>query len=369
MNLYSHYLIDGSPQDKTPAELLNAISERQFSGAELFENTAEMLVDESLDPAIESYTWDSRRVDEYLSMVRSCHRKFPLPYAEVVSRCRVAEALLDAIWCKGHFRLEDLALKATWKWNGGPVGANAAFYQSVRASVDYMDALDVRLSSYKVQDATQCDISMKAQLSRRIEVVDDELLEPSDTRVRMSPQRACPSIVVPDSSSWLVYIPFDTSDYRLGGSLLAQSQGVGGGVSVQVDDPDYFMDCYEVVRELVEDGIVMSGVTVSSGGLIAAVDKLCSGGLGANIDISGIVRAFEEQDIVKVLFSEVPGVVIQIKDMDYDYVDAELLLQDVAFFPLGHPAVKSSAVRIKNSARSGIQTILDALMQNAEGED
>ena len=64
-----------------------------------------------------------------------------------------------------------------------------------------------------------------------------------------------------------------------------------------------------------------------------------------------------------------PGVVIQIQDADFDYLDAELLLQDVAFFPLGHPVPGTAEIRVKASAKSGIQTILESLMQNAEGED
>ena len=72
---------------------------------------------------------------------------------------------------------------------------------------------------------------------------------------------------------------------------------------------------------------------------------------------------------MRILFAEVPGVVVQITDADFDYLDAELLLQDVAFFPLGHPTPGRTDIRIKSSAKSGIQTILESLIRNAEGED
>ena len=66
-----------------------------------------------------------------------------------------------------------------------------------------------------------------------------------------------------------------------------------------------------------------------------------------------------------------PGVVIQIRDIDFDYIDAELLLQDVAFYPLGHPAANGGAVRVRSSAKTGIQNILESLVQRqgGEGED
>lgn len=87
------------------------------------------------------------------------------------------------------------------------------------------------------------------------------------------------------------------------------------------------------------------------------------------MDISDIMASAQEKNPVRVLFSEVPGAVIQIRDSDFDYLDAELLLQDVAFYPLGHPVAGGSGVRVKASAKTGIQRILESLMQNAEGED
>ena len=87
------------------------------------------------------------------------------------------------------------------------------------------------------------------------------------------------------------------------------------------------------------------------------------------VDLSGVMRSYQEQDPVRILFSEVPGAVVQIHDADFDYLDAELLLQDVAFFPLGHPVPGTTAIHVDASAKSGIQTILESLMQKAEGED
>lgn len=123
-----------------------------------------------------------------------------------------------------------------------------------------------------------------------------------------------------------------------------------------------------MVRELVEDRIVLAGATVGEGGLIKTIRGMAEG-TGLTLDISDVMRSYQEQNPLRILFSELPGVVIQIRDADFDYLDAELLLQDVAFFPLGHPAPGTSDIRVKASAKSGIQTILESLMQNAEGED
>ena len=107
---------------------------------------------------------------------------------------------------------------------------------------------------------------------------------------------------------------------------------------------------------------------MGEGGLLKTVRQMADG-VGLTLDVSDVMRAYQEQNSLRILFAEVPGAVIQIHDADFDYLDAELLLQDVAFFPLGHPDPTRTDVRVKASAKSGIQTILESLMQNAEGED
>ena len=170
--------------------------------------------------------------------------------------------------------------------------------------------------------------------------------------------------------------------------------GNGNENGPEIMDPDYFIDCFEVVRELVEDGIVQSGVTVGKGGLLTAVagilgytdtedrstdslsgieDNDRDGTEEIEIDISGIEQAYIETDSVRILFAEIPGVLIQIADTDYDYVDSQLLLQDIAYYPVARPGQLSGKprIRLSSSSRTGLFSILAALMdgQSSEGED
>ena len=284
---------------------------------------------------------------------------------------RVASALIDALWRTGHFRLGDLRLEASWRWDEKPVGARAAFYESVRAAADYVDALGLKFSGYRYARTTGAsELTLRTRIARDADEEDYGFVsEPfrSEHPV-LGARRSCPGTLAPDPQSWVIYVPFDTTDFRLGGSLLAQILDVGGGPAPQITDADYFLDCHEVIRELVEDGILLSGATVGEGGLLRTVRQMADG-VGLTVDVSDVMRAYQEQDVMRILFAEVPGAVIQIHDADFDYLDAELLLQDVAFFPLGHPVPGRTDVRVKASAKSGIQTILESLMQNAEGED
>ena len=368
--LHATYVLDGVPEEYTPAQLLDAVTEPE--GRHPLAAPAEArAVDETLDPVFRGLDLEPACTDAYLEAVLAAKKLVPAASADAYTRVRVAAALIDALWRTGHFRLGDLRLDASWRWNEAPVGARAAFYESVRAAADYVDALGLKFSGYRYARTTgDSELTLRTRIARDAAEEDYGFVsEPfrSEHPV-LGARRSCPAILAPDPQSWVIYVPFDTSDYRLGGSLLAQILDIGGGPGPQITDADYFLDCHEVIRELVEDGILLSGATVGEGGLLKTVRQMADG-VGLTLDVSDVMRAYQEQNSLRILFAEVPGAVIQIHDADFDYLDAELLLQDVAFFPLGHPDPTRTDVRVKASAKSGIQTILESLMQNAEGED
>lgn len=364
--LYSQYVIGGVPQEMTPAQILDSVCEKpsDVRGGE------ETIIDEVVDPVLKPLDIDPGKLDEYISLVCSSRKRMSLAFAGTYTRVKVLSSLIGSLWQKGHFRLGDLSLKASWEWNMEPVGAAAAFYESVQYAADYMDSLGIKFSSYTFRNSPELSLTFTPVLSRDTEDADEIFVKQAfrSEHPVLSKGRMCPGTLVADPQSWVVYVPFETCDFRLGGSLLAQTLGLGGGVVPQIADADYFLDCFEVLRELVEDGIVISGATVSEGGMIKTLKSMAPEGLGVDVDLSGIVNAYEEPNVVRILFSEVPGAIIQIRDIDFDYLDAELLLQDVAYFPLGHP-VPGGTINVKASAKSGIQTILESLMRNAEGED
>ena len=368
--LHATYVLDGVQEEYTPAQLLDAVTEPE--GRHPLTAPAEVrAVDETLDPVFRGLDLEPACTDAYLEAVCAAKKLVPAASADAYTRVRVASALIDALWRTGRFRLGDLRLDATWRWNESPVGARAAFYESVRAAADYVDALGLKFSGYRYSRTTGAsELILRTRIARDADEEDYGFVsEPfrSEHPV-LGARRSCPATLAPDPQSWVIYVPFDTSDYRLGGSLLAQILDIGAGPAPQITDADYFLDCHEVIRELVEDGILLSGATVGEGGLLKTVRQMADG-VGLTLDVSDVLRAYQEQNALRVLFAEVPGAVIQIQDADFDYLDAELLLQDVAFFPLGHPDPARTDVRVKASAKSGIQTILESLMQNAEGED
>lgn len=377
--LYSEYIIDGIRQELTPARMLDACKGGAADSAPAAD-AFEPVVDETIDPALKPCVTEPSRVEEYWQSIRALEAKvFSTAFPQTYTKTHIAFSLIDAIWRGGHFRLGDLALQLAWKWNTEKIGSMTAFYDSVGAAADYIDLLGLRIADYSFEAVEgESDIAVDTVLApEKGEDADDAVVDffadlPFTTEhPRLGTARLRPEGMAADEQSWLIYIPFENCVYRLGASRLAQVLGVAGAVAPQILDADYFIDCYEVVRELVEDGIVVAGATVGEGGLYSALKKMSAAGTGASVDLADLSRATGEKDVVRLLFSEVPGVVIQIADADYDYVDAELLLQDVAFYPLGHPVCGSCGVKAVISENSGVRRILESLItsRSSEGED
>lgn len=377
--LYSDYIIDGVAQEITPAQMLDACLAAQ--SPVYSEEGYAQIVDESIDPFIRPCVTSPSKVGEYLEAVLRLKDEpvcGDLPFVDFTTRQEVALALIDAIWRKGHFSLQHLALQTDWIWNNAPMGRLASFYASVSAASEYIDALGVRLKGYSYtasEGQLKIDVTPHLLESEGVESLSDgedfeqEMIFGVE-HPTLGAGRTVKDTLADDPNSWIVYIPFDEGSYRLGGSLLSRVLGVSGEVTPQIIDADYLIDCYEVVREMVEDGIFLSGVTVGRGGLMAAMRAISTPEWGVDAELGALAEAAGEKDIVRLLFSEVPGVLVQIADGDYDYIDAEMLLQDVAFFPLGHP-VAGGGVSAHISDRSPIQSILESIIrsQSSEGED
>ncbi len=371
--LYSHYIIDGVRCDATPAELLEECME--FPDQAVSGSFSDIL-DESTDPPVTSFSYDTmlnRHYAEQTTAASITERPFRMLYPQHFTRVQIAKTLLSRLWSEGHFRLGDLRMWAQWEWNTRPLGNMAAFYASAETASDYLYGLGVRLTDYTFMESdSESNVKFFAWLPEYEEEKPSEmeLTEPYESRHPwIGEERRCSRTVVETTGSRIIYIPFDTCQFKLGGSLLAQIQGHNGGPAPMIQDPDYFIDCYEVIRELVEDGIIIAGVTVADGGIATAASKMC-GNAGIEIDVSGLMASYQPTDSTKILFSEIPGVLVQVTEENYDYFDSQLLLQDVAYYPVGRFDSERKGVRFAEGADREVAGILASLLaQASEGED
>ena len=110
--LYSKFIIDGVPQELTPAALLAPVMEKVPDQ----EPAGGTVLDETIDPAPGTITLDPSCTDSYLAAIENVERAIPVPFADSCTRGRIAEALIDSVWRVGNFRLDDLALTVNCKY-------------------------------------------------------------------------------------------------------------------------------------------------------------------------------------------------------------------------------------------------------------
>lgn len=377
--LFCEYVIDGITMESTPYEMLIECSDNGLSDTDHEGFRSGTIIDEQIDPPLSSFTYSAKDFPYYLVQVQSFlgqPRPFPITESESYTRFRTCSAIIDTLWQRGHFKSGNIVLDASWEWNEGPIGNMSAFYHSVYNVNEYTFDLGIRLQSFSYH---RTDGSPALTISASVTPCATGEPDYESLNVKESPYtsrhawtedgRICPDCLEDDPKSWVIFIPFETCGFKLGGSSLAQINGTGSDIAPGLNDPDYTIDCYEVIRELIEDRIVVSGTTVADGGLIEALDRL-RGENGISISLNGLKTANKPADNIHLLFAEVPGVLIQIKDSDYDYVDAQLLLQDVIYYPLGHPDSANDGITVNDSEESDVFNILHSLLSQAsEGED
>ena len=163
----SEYIIDGVHKELTPAQILAEHCPMAPPVSSPFPEEA--VVDESLDPTPGLLDYNPSCIRKYLARTFTAKREFPVFFSGTYTRIKLARSLVDVLWHKGHFRLEDLSLRAVWHWDDSRMGNMAAFYDSVSEAADCLDSLGLTLRSYKCvpaedQPQEQNDLSGQIQV-------------------------------------------------------------------------------------------------------------------------------------------------------------------------------------------------------------
>ncbi len=245
------------------------------------------------------------------------------------SRLAIAEALTNLVWAPLAHGLKGVSLSANWMWPAKNEGENARLYEAVEAVSVFAIQLGINIPTGKdslsmTQKYPGGDVVFSPGT-----VIISAVGEVEDIRKTVSP--ALENI----PGSKLLYIDFSKDEFKLGGSSFGQVLNSLGKHAPTVIDSANFKNAFGAVQQLIKSGLVLAGHDISSGGLITTLLEMCFPvpGLGLDVDISALGN-----DPIKILFSENPGVVIQVENestvrstlnqLKVDYkVIAELTLQ------------------------------------------
>ena len=242
----------------------------------------------------------------------------------------VAESLTNIVWAPLAEGLDSVSLSANWMWPcRSQKGEDARLYTAVKALSDYCQQLGINVPTGKDS------LSMTQQYPDGTKVIAPGTVivsagaEVDDVRQVVSP------VMVNNKSTSIYHVDFSFDQLRLGGSAFAQSLNNVGDDVPTVTDPDYFRDAFNAIQQLIRKGVILAGHDISAGGLITTLLEMCFANVegGMELDLDKIA----EPDLVKILFAENPGVVIQVANKDTQRFKDMMEDAGVGYVKLGHP--------------------------------
>jgi len=237
------------------------------------------------------------------------------------SRNSIGEALSNIVFAPLKDGLKSVSLSANWMWACKNEGEDARLYEAVKACSDFAIELGINIPTGK------------DSLSMKQKYPNDEVIAPGT--VIISAAGNCSNItkvvepVLQRNGESIYYINLSQDEFKLGGSSFAQIQNKVGNDTPSIKNADFFKRAFNTIQNLIKEREIVAGHDIGSGGLITTLLEMCFAdvNLGAKIDFN----SFKEKDLVKILFAENIGLVLQVKD------DAvfEKAFADLEYFKIG----------------------------------
>ena len=241
----------------------------------------------------------------------------------------VAESLTNIVWAPLEEGLDSVSLSANWMWPcRAQEGEDARLYQAVEALSDFCCALQINVPTGKDS------LSMTQKYPDGTKIISPGTVivssggQVSDIKKVVSP-------VLQNVPSTLYHIDFSFDELRLGGSAFAQSMGKVGSDVPTVRDAEYFRDAFNAVQALIKKGLILAGHDISAGGLITCLLEMCFANTKGGIEVN--LNKIKCDDLVKVLFAENPGIIIQVADKNRTEVKKFLEDAGVGYVNIGRP--------------------------------
>jgi phosphoribosylformylglycinamidine synthase len=254
----------------------------------------------------------------------------------------IAEALTNLVWAPMPDRIKSISLSANWMWPCKNEGEDARLYQAAEAASDFAVKLGINIPTGKDS------LSMTQKYSDQVVYAPGTVIisaagEVTDVKKIIEP------VLVNDAESRIIYIDMSQDDFKLGGSSLGQYLNRLGQETPTVKDPEYFVRAFNILQALISEEGILAGHDVSGGGLITALMEMCFANTrgGLEVDITGLPA-----DTIPVLFSEKPGVVIQVSNAQL--VSAVLEKEGINHHIIGRPVEDRELIL---RSRESVQTL------------
>lgn len=224
------------------------------------------------------------------------------------SRLSVTEALTNMAFAPLTYGLKGVSLSANWMWPAKNKNEDARLYQAVEAISDFAMALRINIPTGK----DSLSMTQKYPEGKKVlapgTVIVSAGAETEDVRKLISP-----TANRQNESSVLIYLSFSDDQFAIGGSSLMQTVGAIGSTCPDTT-PHIVKGAFDVMQTLVRNQMVLAGHDVSAGGLITTLLEMNFANTrgGMSIDLAD----FGDIDPMNILFSEQPGIVLQVTSQE-----------------------------------------------------
>jgi len=254
------------------------------------------------------------------------------------SKNAIAKALTNIVFAPLEENLKSVSLSANWMWPCNNKGEDARLYNAVEAVSDFAIALGINVPTGKDS------LSMKQKYQ------DYDILSPGT--VIISATAACSDIknvVEPvlqnDANSTIIYINLSQDNFKLGGSSFAQILGEIGNETPTIKDDLFFKNAFNSIQQLIKENLILAGHDISAGGMLTTLLEMtfAENTIGANFDLSAI----KENNLIKLLFSENTGIILQVKNNS----KTEEILNKISHFNIGNISLKPEVIIKKGNEK------------------
>ncbi len=225
--------------------------------------------------------------------------------AENGSKVAIAESLTNIIWAPIEGGLQGISLSANWMWPCKNAGEDARLYSAVEAASQFALDLGINIPTGKDSLSMTQKYSNDEVVYAPGTVIITAAGEVSDIRKVVEPVIQN----VPDSV--LLHIDLSKEQFKLGGSSFGQTLNRLGNDTPGITDPAYFKFVFATIQKLIGDDLILAGHDISAGGMITTLLEMtfAQTEIGLDLDFSSI----SESDLVKTLFSQNSGIIIQVE--------------------------------------------------------
>lgn len=249
----------------------------------------------------------------------------------------IAEALTNLVFAPLKEKSASISLSANWMWPGKNPGESTRLYEAVEACSKFACDLGINIPTGKDSLSMTQKYGDEKVFSPGTVIISAGA-EVSDIRKIVSP------VLVNNARFALYYIDFSLDIFKLGGSAFAQSLNCLGEEAPTVMNAEYFKTAFNTVQELVERELILAGHDISAGGMITALLEMTFGNKEGGLEIN--LNKLKETDLIKILFSENPGILIQVEDKQT--VENILTVNGIGFAKIGRTTIERHISISKN---------------------